>query len=63
MRNKHIITLKNDIAIELDGSKSVEAVKGQNRDLSFLGSFDFWKVHFVCPGLVRNPFGLELIES
>jgi hypothetical protein len=61
--HEHVVALEDGVAIELDGRKGVQAVEGQDRDGAILGRFDFWKVNFVNPRLISDPFSFKFIES
>jgi hypothetical protein len=63
MRNKHVVTFQDNLSIDLDGRKSVEAIENKLMNLAVFRGSDFWKFFPVCPTLVRDPFTFELIET
>lgn len=63
MGDKHVVALENDMAIEPDRGKGVEAIEGQHRHGSVPGRSDLGQHDFVCPGLIGHPLRVELVES
>jgi hypothetical protein len=63
MRNKHVVAFQDNLSIDLDGRKSVEAIENKLMDLAVFRGPNFWKFSPVCPTLVRDPFTFELVET
>lgn len=61
--NEHVITLENGLPVELDSGKGIQPIKGQNIDCALFRFPRLRKLDLVRPRLVRDPFGLELVES
>lgn len=60
---EHIITLQDNLAIELDCRKSIQTIECEYVDCTILDFGDLRQINFIGPSLVCNPFCIELIES
>jgi hypothetical protein len=62
MGHEHIVTLQNDVPIELDSSKGIQAIEYQDCDGAIMRRANGRQVDSICPALVGNPLGLEFVE-